>query len=95
MEDGFFIAYLEKNGGIRFPLDDDGIKTRSAQRQGDLPSGVGFRIDSCLRRLGEYSIAARSIKGGVCQRAQGEDEAILRREGIDARWVFVKKNIRS
>ena len=95
MKNGFLVAYLEKDGMIRFPLDDDGIVTRPAEREGNLASGVGFRIDSCLRRFCEYGVTARTIKRGVCQRAQGEDKVIFRREGIDTRWIFFKKEKRT
>ena len=77
MENDLPVADLEKDGTLRSSFDDDGIVTGSAEGEGDLSSGIRFRIDSGLRRLGEDGITAGTVKRSICQGDRGEDEAVF------------------
>ena len=65
MENDLLIADLEKDGMFRFSFNDDGIITRSAEGEGNLSSGIGFGVDSSLRRFGEDGITTGAIKRGI------------------------------
>jgi len=90
-----FIAYLEEYRAIRFPLDDDGVVAGPAQGEGDFSSGIGFRVDSRLRRLGEDGVAAGAVKRGVGKRTQREDQMILRRKRVNLGRVLLEQEIGS
>jgi hypothetical protein len=72
----------EDRGPLVLACNDNTVISCGVHSFRDPPSGIGFRIEACLRRLGEDPVPGGPPNQTSADRSGGKDDVVFRGKGV-------------